>query len=135
MSHRHPDEQLADGLLAEEARSRGPAGGKDPLLEQMVEHELASERRVRRAAITAWSLLLALLLFFGAAMPTFRFWGAMGWRWLGAAILFGVPVLAALDLIVAILTTAAWLFRPRAASLAIIERRLAALEELLRSGR
>ncbi len=135
MSNRHPDEQLAEGLLAEEARSRGPAGGNDPLLEKMVEHELATERRVRRAAITSWSVLFLLLCLFGATMVTIRFWGGSFMRWVGVGIFYGVPVLAFLAFVLALLTTAAWLFRPRAASLALIERRLAALEALLRQGR
>ncbi len=134
MSERHPDEQLASGLLAEEARARGTGQGSEALLAKIVEHELAAERRVRRAAIVAWSVLLALLVLWGVAMVTGRFW-AGAWHSVGAAIYFGAPVLALMDLIIAILTTAAWLFRPRAASLAIIERRLADLEELLSRGR
>jgi uncharacterized membrane protein len=130
MSDRPADEKLADSLLAEEARSRGGNVESDTLLRKVVDHELAAERRVRRAAIAAWAVLLTLLVLFAVTLVTGP--GSGVWRWVAIGIYYGVPVLAGLTLIIAILTTTAWLFRPRGASLAAIERRLAALEDLIR---
>lgn len=129
----HPDEQLATSLLAEEARVRGPGVGSDSLLRKIVENELARERRVRRAAIASWSAVFVFAVLFGVGAAILSMVGSL--HSFGMALYFAAPVLAFVAFVLGVLTTVAWLFRPRAASLAIIERRLADLEVLLRSGR
>ena len=76
---------------------------------------------------------LVFAVMFGAGAAILSMVGPS--RSLGMALYFAAPVLAFVAFVLAVLTTAAWLFRPRAASLAIVERRLAELEGLLRSGR
>ncbi len=128
----HPDEQLAASLLAEEARVRGTGAGSEALLRMVVENELARERRVRGVAIASWSAVFVCAVLFGLGAAFVSGLGRL--HSLGMTLYFAAPVLAFVTFVLAVLTTAAWLFRPRAASLATIERRLAALEELLRRG-
>ncbi|MEM1449928.1 MAG: hypothetical protein AAF957_23560 [Planctomycetota bacterium] len=118
---------LSARLLAADSAT---APGSDPAITLLVEQERSHERRVRRAAIVAWSGALTALPVLGIAMATIRSGGGAS---VEAArvllVVFGaVFVLATL---VALMTTIAWLSRPRAASLAAIDRRLARLEGIL----
>jgi hypothetical protein len=140
MTREHESTQgLAESLLAEDARGRGrPAerwAGSDgyALLEALLEHERAFERRVRRAAIASWSALLALVPLLGVAFFIVRVGGGLVVEGTRAAVIV-VGILAILALFLAVLTTLTWLFRSRTVSLGVIERRLAALEELLIRG-
>lgn len=132
--------ELAERLLAEdgagpgEGAGRGSARGADAVLQSLIEHEQANERRVRRAATWSWGVLLALAPLIGVLFLLRRLGGGLMVEVARAsAIVIGILFILALFL--AVLTTVAWLFRSRAASLAAIERRLAALEELLRRSR
>ncbi|MEM9379314.1 MAG: hypothetical protein AAGB93_05130 [Planctomycetota bacterium] len=119
------DPDLAARLLAAD----GPPG-RDPTIALLVEQEHAHERRVRRAAIVAWSAALTALPVIGIALATIR---AGGGTSVEAArvliVVFGAVFV--LSTLAALLTTIAWLARPRAASLAAIDRRLARLEGIL----
>ncbi len=132
--------ELVERLLAEDGAgpaagaARGPARGADAALQALIEDERATERRVRRVATWSWGALLALVPLVGVLFLVRRLGGGVMVEVARAAAVV-VGILFILTLFLAVLTTVAWLFRSRAASLAAIERRLAALEELLRRSR
>lgn len=132
--------ELAERLLAEDGASGGEGAGRrsargaDAALQALIEDEQATERRVRRVATWSWSALLALVPLIGVLFLLRRLGGGLMVD-LARAGAIVVGILFILALFLAVLTTIAWLFRPRAASLTAIERRLAALEELLRRSR
>lgn len=134
-NQRGPREELAERLLAEESPGRNAAPShrqtSDAFVEALLAHEHATERRLRHAAIGSWSAVLALVPLIGVAFFIVRTGGgAIVEVTRAAAVVIGV--LAILALFLAVLTTVTWLLRSRTASLAAIERRLAALEQLLR---
>lgn len=120
----------ADGLQgrAMPAGTRGPDG--TAFLEALLDREEAMERRVRRAAIGAWGAVLALVPLLGIGFFVVRVGGGIIVEVSRAAVLV-VGVLAILALFLAVMLTVAWLIRSRSTPLAVIERRLAALEDLL----
>jgi predicted neutral ceramidase superfamily lipid hydrolase len=104
----------------------------------MIEDEKRRDRFLRRVSITAWSVTFIIVLFIGvmigmqvsqmmkavavgAAPPTAVFWSAMPL----------VIILGVLSLLIATLSTVGVFLRLRTASLAEIQLRLAALEEML----
>jgi hypothetical protein len=135
------NEGLAKGLLAEEegrgaerTSGRRPATDSHALLAALLEEERATERRLRRIALGSWAAVLALVPLLGVAFFVVRVSGGLIVEVTRAAAIVA-GILAILALFLAVLTTVTWLFRSRTASLAVIERRLAALEELLARGR
>jgi hypothetical protein len=134
------DQQLAQRLLAEDGlgRDEAPGGGEarggDAWLAALLAQERAIEARVRRVAVGAWSVVAALVPLLGIAFFIRRVGGGLSVEVIRAvAIVAGI--FAILAFVIAMMTTVAWLFRSRAASLAVLARRLAALEELLRRER
>lgn len=133
---RHEQEQLTEALLAEDRGGRATdpkaAHGGDAWLTALLDREQAMERRVRRVAVLAWTAVVALVPLLGISFFMVRVvpddWSRDAVR---AAVLV-IGVFAILAMFLAVLTTMAWLFRSRTGSLAVIERRLAALEDLLR---
>ena len=114
-----------------------------PALEQawaLIETERRRDRFVRRACVAAWSatFVLALLLAAMIAVPVvyqvrLARVGAVPWM---AAVGAAMPLMGALwtlSLLVAGLSTVGVFLRQRSASLAEIQLRLAALEEMLGS--
>jgi hypothetical protein len=133
---RHEQERLTEALLAEDRRGRATdpkaAHDGDAWLTALLDREQAMERRVRRVAVLAWTAVVALVPLLGTSFFMVRVvpddWSRDAVR---AAVLV-IGVFAILATFLAVLTTVAWLFRSRSGSLAVIERRLAALEDLLR---
>lgn len=136
MDDRHSDDEMAERLLSADGREHGELQGRDrrrdgtAFLEVLLEREEAMERRVRRAAIGAWSAVLATVPLLGLGFYVVRVGGGAIVEVSRAALLV-LGALAILALFLAIVMTVAWLVRSRTTSLAVIERRLAALEELL----
>lgn len=129
------EQELTEALLAED-RLRGPApearSARDPAwLTALLEREQEMERRVRRVAVLTWAAVVALVPLVGVAFFLVRVVPDGASRDAMRAVVLVLGVLGILALFLAVLMTVAWLFRSRAASLAVIERRLAALEELL----
>jgi len=133
---RHRDARLVDRLLEEDrlggVRPKDRADMSDgyALLEKLLDHEQANERRVRRVALFTWGTLLLLVPLGGVAFYLSRVRDQFLQEG-GRAALLAISILAILALCLAVLTTAVWLFRSRTATLPIIERRLAAMEQLL----
>lgn len=102
-------------------------------MKELIENERQFSRRVRRAAIAAWVVTCVTLPQTGLLIVLERASddGNPGLQ-LAAALLGSVGLLS---LILALLTTIAWLFRSRTPTLAAIEMRLAALEDLIIAGR
>jgi hypothetical protein len=132
---RHEQERLTEALLEEDRRGRATdpkAHDGDAWLTALLDREQAMERRVRRVAVLAWTAVVALVPLLGGSFFMVRVvpddWSRDAVR---AAVLV-IGVFAILATFLAVLTTVAWLFRSRSGSLAVIERRLAALEDLLR---
>lgn len=127
---------MAERLLAADGLGRRavPGATRDQdgtaFLEALLDREEAMERRVRRAAIGAWGAVLALVPLLGIGFFVVRAGGGLIVEVSRAAVLV-IGVLAILALFLAVTLTVAWLIRSRSTSLAVIERRLAALEELL----
>ena len=106
----------------------------------LIETERRRDRFIRRVCGAAWSVVFVLALLFAAmiAVPVINMIrlaqvGAMPWS---AAIGAAMPlmgVLWTLSLLVAALSTVGVFLRQRSASLAEIQLRLAALEEMLGS--
>ncbi|MEM6796383.1 MAG: hypothetical protein AAF725_20595 [Acidobacteriota bacterium] len=129
-----------EGFPAEADSPEAPSQStlKDPWFETMIESERLFERRVRRIAIAAWMVTFACLVW-TAGMTTmlshvdsFQEMGGEGS--LPALVRFSAMVAimtGSLSLPAALTTSLMWLFRSRAPSLRVIERRLAALESLL----
>lgn len=136
MDDRYPEDEMAERLLAADGLERPTVSGKGHVhdgtdfLETLLDREEAMERRVRRAAIGAWGAVLALVPLLGVGFFVVRVGGGLIVEVSRAAVLV-VGVLAILALFLAVILTVAWLIRSRSTSLAVIERRLAALEELL----
>jgi hypothetical protein len=133
---RHEQQQLTEALLAEDRVARAvapdPTSARDAAwLTALLDREQAMERRVRGVAVRAWAAVVALVPLLGVAFFLVRIvpddWSRDAVR---AAVLV-LGVFAILATFLAVLTTVAWLFRSRSGSLAVIERRLAALEDLL----
>lgn len=131
------DEELANRLLAEDRREQDPSGERDSsrdgyaLLQALVNSEQAAEQRVRRVAVGSWRAVAALVPLTGVLIFVIRE-GDSFVRQAARPLLIVVGIFAILAAFLAVLSTVAWLFRSRTASLAVIERRLAALEDLLR---
>lgn len=136
MDDRYSENEMAERLLAADGLERRTGSGKGHVrdgtefLETLLDREEAMERRVRRAAIGAWGAVLALVPLLGVGFFVVRVGGGLIVEVSRAAVLV-VGVLAILALFLAVILTVAWLIRSRSTSLAVIERRLAALEELL----
>jgi uncharacterized membrane protein len=130
-----PRTELAKALAAEQERD-GPGSTEAQALGALIAHEQAAERRVERVALRAWLAAAGLVPLLAVSIFLVRL-VADGWTRSavrGAALVVGVAALLAI--FVALLATTAWLFRSRrTASLTVIERRLAALESLLRQRR
>lgn len=135
---RHEQEQLAEALLAEDRLAPAPppdaksAYDRDVWLTALLEREQALERRVRRVAVLAWTAVLALVPLLGVAIFMIRVVADNWTRDAVRAAVLVIGVFTILAMLLAMMTTVAWLFRSRSGSLAVIERRLAALEELMR---
>jgi hypothetical protein len=135
MDTRRRDEELADLLLAEDGKQRWVAerkGWNDSHagLLALLENEQAAELRIRKIAVRAWAAVVALVPLLSLTMFIRRFDDGFARDAIRAALMV-TGIFAMLAVFVALLTTVAWLFHPRRASLAVIERRLAALESLL----
>jgi cytochrome bd-type quinol oxidase subunit 2 len=132
---RRDEERVAEALLAEDLRARGTssgAGAVDPWLTALLDREEKAERRVRRLARGGWAAVAVLVPLLAVAIFLIRVVDD-GWvRDAVRAAVLVIGVFAILAIVVALLATVAWLFRSRSQSLAVIERRLAALEALLR---
>lgn len=106
----------------------------------LIEAEKRRDRFIRRVSVIAWSVTFAfVLLFAGLTLPGFieMFHGALAGNlpWItvvGAATPFMSTVLL-LSVLVAALSTVGVFLRFRSASLAEIQLRLAALEDMLAS--
>jgi hypothetical protein len=106
----------------------------------LIENEKRRDRFIRRVNIAAWVTTLVIVLLVGVMtgisvfeMAKAQMMGAVPWMTVMASVMPLVDVLWKLSLLVATLSTVAMFFRLRTASLAEIQLRLAALEELLAS--
>ena len=106
----------------------------------LVENERRRDRFIRRVSVTAWSVTLVLVLvvavmvgfnvsmFVGGALE-----GEVPWAVVVGSLMPLIDVLWKLSLLVATLSTIAIFLRLRTASLAELQLRLAALEEMVAS--
>lgn len=101
-------------------------------LDQIIEREVVTEARIRRAAILAWSATFATIPMFGISYFLSRVAGGLSMEVLRAVFIM-LAMIGVLSLFLAVLMTFAWLFRSRTPTLTAIERRLAALESALGS--
>ncbi len=101
-------------------------------LDDIIAREATFERRVRRAALLAWSVTFATLPLIGIAVFLITTGGGAMVDALRAAVIV-LGMTGVLSLFAAVLTTVGWLFRSRAPTLAAIDQRLAALETILLS--
>lgn len=124
--------RLADRLIEAEQgdRPRAEEVLSDRSFEQLLLEDRRFEERVRRVALFSWALTLVCLV---SALIPLTFAGQREGTALGLAraalVLFGTTGM--ISLLVATVTSLAWLFRSRTPTLRAIERRLAALERLL----
>ncbi len=110
-----------DGISKPEARTQ-----RRQQMESILDNERTVTRRLRLVAMLAWAstLLIPMAGVIFAVIP------ARGNEGMYAAVmLFGL--LGGLAVLLAVLTTVAWLFRSRATTMSAIEMRLASLEDLL----
>src|SRR5690348_9632047 len=105
---------------------------------EQIDAEKRRDRFIRRVSVVAWSatLLLAVLMVIPEAAAVVQFIHAalrndLPWMTVFSAALPGIVVLGVLSVLIATLSTVAMFFRLRTASLAEIQLRLAALEEML----
>lgn len=106
----------------------------------IIENEKRRDRFIRGVCIAAWVVtflivLLVVVLVGSSAVEIYRLYsqGQVPWMTVAASLLPLVDVLWKLSLLVASLSTVLVVFRLRTASLAEIQMRLAALEELVAS--
>ena len=123
-------EGLGDRLIAEDgiAEREGMKWRREQM-KQILENEKRFGRRVRIAALVAWGIAVTTLFESGLLLVLSQSNDSL----LLPTVVLGV--LGTLSLIVAVITTVAWLMRSRTPTLAAIDMRLAALEDLLRAGR
>ena len=139
MTDRPDNTTLGAHLLAEDERRHGtsgagPARDSQALLEVLIEHELATERRLRGVAFWSWCAVAVLVCLTGLM----RYLSRTDRELIAEAAAPAMAVTAALGvlaLFLALLMTGVWLVRTRGMSLAVIERRLASLETTLRRER
>lgn len=105
---------------------------------EQIERHKRFDRFIKRVSITAWTvtgvLVLALVISEAAAVAQFTkaaLAGDVPWMTVLGAALPGIVTLGALSVLVATLATVAMFFRLRTSSLAEIQLRLAALEEMI----
>jgi hypothetical protein len=103
-----------------------------------IETERRRDRFVRRVCVAAWTATFVVALVFAAfvAVPVFQMVrlvqvGAMTWAGVVGAAMPFLGVLWTLCLLIAALSTVGVFLRQRTASLAEIQLRLAALEDML----
>ena len=106
----------------------------------LVENERRRDRFIRRVNVIAWSVSLALVLVIGilVALQISQFVGGavkgeVPWMILIGSAMPLIDVLWKLSLLIATLSTVAIFVRLRTSSLAEIQLRLAALEEMIAS--
>jgi hypothetical protein len=106
----------------------------------LVETERRRDRFARRVCVAAWGATFVIALLFAAAIavPVIQMLrlvrvGAAPWSSVAGALMPLLGVLWTLSLLVAALSTVGVFLRQRTASLAEIQLRLAALEEMLGS--
>ena len=107
----------------------------------LIENERRRDRFIRRTSVIAWSvtfgLVMAIAIMVGFNVSMFvsgALEGEVPWAIVIGSLMPLVDVLWKLSLLVATLSTVAIFLRLRTASLAEIQLRLAALEELIASG-
>lgn len=129
-----PSARFAVRLLQEEARGEAASAPSSEardgyaLLERLLDHEQEKERRIRQIALWAWGVVLAVVPLGGASFYLSRV-GEDGLSEAGRGGIIAFGVLAVLATFLAVLMTVTWLFGSRSVSLALIERRLAVMEE------
>jgi hypothetical protein len=136
VTDRLDESRLGARLLAEDERRHGASGAAptrdaQALLEVLIDHELATERRLRTSALWAWIAVVAFVCLTGFM----RYLSHIDREVIAEAAhpaVFVMMTLAIIALFLALLMTTVWLLRTRSMSLAIIERRLASLESSLR---
>ena len=117
---------LGDRLIAQEGSSRldGATQRKDRMRE-ILDQERRFARKVRLAALISWGTAVATLVQTGVLIILSRSNEGLHIP----TVILGL--IGTFSLILAVITTIAWLFRSRTPTLAAIETRLAALEALL----
>ncbi|REJ79735.1 MAG: hypothetical protein DWQ36_16770 [Acidobacteria bacterium] len=98
--------------------------------EHLLERELQHEAQVRRLAEWGWASALACLMLTALCFFLIRNQGGFVVEAVRAAliVLFGI---GSASVVIAMLSSLRWMYRPRTANLTAIERRLASLERLL----
>lgn len=109
-----------DGISNPDARTQ-----RRQQMEAVLENERAFARKLQWVAMAAWGTTL-LILVAGMLVVSFP----VGNDGVYIAFMF-VGLVGGLAFVLAILATAAWLFRSRATTMAAIEMRLAGLEDLI----
>ncbi|MFG1690587.1 hypothetical protein ACGF5M_00285 [Gemmatimonadota bacterium] len=114
-----------------------PQEQKDRIF-QVIESEKGRDRKLQRIATAAWILVFVALLFTAVGIGFNVWWAAQAFmdNAVGMDVIFReampfVWVAGAVSLLVAVLSTLGVFLRFRTASLAEIQLRLAALEEML----
>jgi hypothetical protein len=104
----------------------------------LIENEKRRDRFIRRVSIAAWTTTFVLVLLIAALvalqvadMARARLLGAVPWSAVIGSAMPLIDVLWKLSLLVAALSTVGIFLRLRTASLAEIQLRLAALEEMI----
>lgn len=117
--------QNADGDTAGSRESR------EQMLQELIDCEQQFEKKVGRMALVAWAVTLASIVLISVCSMLVRDGDATGQDVARALLMIGVAT-GVIALIIGLLATLTWLLRSRSPSLAAIERRLAAMEQLLK---
>ena len=115
--------------LIEEDGARMP---RESVLERLMEREEAHERRLRKATLGAWTLAASAVPVLAVGVFYVRT-GAGGSVEFARGALLLAAGWGALGLVAELPCTIAWLYRPRAATLAALQERLTDLERRLSS--
>ena len=128
-----PDKKIsfAQKLIAADVGSSRTESDRDQLFNDLLNREKAFESHVGKVALVSWAMTLGCIVLFSVAAVISRNGGGRAEDVAMMSMIFSVAV-GVISLVIGLLTTLCWLFRSRTSSLAMIERRLAALEGLLK---
>lgn len=125
------EQLVAAGIESSHSESSQSESDRDRLLNELLNREKAFESNLGKVALVAWAVALGALVVFSVAVTLSRNGGGVVESVGRMAVMVTVPV-GVIGLVIGLMATMCWLFRSRTASLAVIERRLAALEVLLK---
>lgn len=120
-----------DNLIAADGEPVMTDSARENLLRDLIDQERVFERKVSKVALFSWATTLACIVIVAVSSVMLRD-GSDGAAHIARALILSCGAIGVIGLVIGLLTTITWLFRTRSPTLAVIEKRLAAMELALR---